>query len=449
MTITSANAKTIELELDWFQKLIIIRGKITFEQSLPEEEVLKLQLPSVESQKSHYANLIKKYSMGFEERLVLILALIPHVKPSLLDMLHMKNQLYDIPFTEFGGVRYNNNKGYLPTGETAIFMLAGANLEKRFELLRLFNKDHIFHREGILSLERSSSNEPFLNGLLSLSPEYLLLLTTGGVYKPDFNQNFPAKRIYTKQDWEDLVVADYLLQGLEEIKEYVIHGRNLKNDFHFGKKIKPGFKVLFTGPPGTGKTLTASLLGKYCQMDVYRVDLSMVVSKYIGETEKNLSGVFDMAESKNWILFFDEADALFGKRSNTSDSHDRYANQEVSFLLQRMEDFDGLVILSSNFKKNIDEAFFRRFQLVLDFEIPDVRHRFILWEKSKTDQFEYDKDIDLEYLSEQHELSAASIINVLHYSILKCLSRKDRIIKLKDIQTGLKMEKIKEGKSIL
>ncbi|MEE4287500.1 MAG: ATP-binding protein, partial [Mariniphaga sp.] len=253
----------------------------------------------------------------------------------------------------------------------------------------------------------------------------------------------------TSQEWDDLVVQEHVLQGLEEIKDYVWHGRNLKDKFQFGKKIKPGFKVLFTGPPGTGKTLTASLLGKYCGMDVYRIDLSMVVSKYIGETEKNLSRVFDQAESKNWILFFDEADALFGKRSNTSDSHDRYANQEVSFLLQRMEDFDGLVILSSNFKKNIDEAFFRRFQLVLDFELPNAHQRYILWEKSKTSQFEYDNDVDLEYLAEQHELSAASIVNVLHYSILKCLRRKDNVIRLKDIQAGLRMERIKEGKSIL
>jgi SpoVK/Ycf46/Vps4 family AAA+-type ATPase len=114
-----------------------------------------------------------------------------------------------------------------------------------------------------------------------------------------------------------------------------------------------------------------------------------------------------------------------------------------------MEDFDGLVILCSNFKKNIDEAFFRRFQLVLDFEIPDAHHRYILWKKSVTHEFEYDKDVNVEILAEQHEISAASIINVLHYSILKCLGRNDRIIRIKDIQAGLKMEKIKEGKSIV
>lgn len=449
MSNITFNAATIEQELEWFQKLILLRGKITFEQSLQEEEMEKLTPPSIENHDSSYARLIKKYNMDFQERLILILALIPHVKPSLLDLLHMKNELYDIPFTEFGGIRHEKQKGYLPTGETAIFLLAGNNLTKRFVLLRLFASEHFFQRDGILLLERSAPSEPILYGLLSISPEYLSLCTTGEKFKPDFSQNFPAKRIYTNQDWEDLVVTNHLMQGLEEIKDYIEHGQKLKKEYQFGKKIKPGFKVLFTGPPGTGKTLTASLLGKHCNMNVYRIDLSMVVSKYIGETEKNLSRVFDMAESKKWILFFDEADSLFGKRSSTSDAHDRYANQEVSFLLQRMEDFDGLVILCSNFKKNIDEAFFRRFQLILDFEIPDAHHRFILWKKSKTNEFKYDKDVDLENIAEQHELSAASIINVLHYCILKCLKRNEKIIKMKDIRAGIKIEKIKEGKSII
>ena len=175
----------------------------------------------------------------------------------------------------------------------------------------------------------------------------------------------------------------------------------------------------------------------------------MVVSKYIGETEKNLSKVFDMAENKNWILFFDEADALFGKRSQTTDSHDRYANQEVSYLLQRIEDFDGLVILCTNFKNNIDEAFFRRFQLVLDFEIPDQRQRFKIWKNTVTDEFQFEKQINLEELSEKFELTGASILNVLHFCMLKALERGDRIVLKKDIIAGVKIEKVKQGKSIL
>jgi len=449
MNMILSNAETIEQELEWFQELILLRGKITFEQSVPDEDLDKLSIPSVENHDSQYARVIKKYNMSFQERLVFILALIPHIKPSLLDLLYMKNELYDIPFTEFGGIKNDKHKGYLPTGETAIFLLAGYKLQKRFELLQLFNKEHFFQRDGILTLENTSPNEPLLYGQLSVSHEYLSLCTSGRVFKPDFSQNFPAKRIFTNQDWDDLILPEYLHRGLEEIKNYIAHGKSLKDNYQFGKKIKPGFKVLFTGPPGTGKTLTASLLGKHFQMDVYRIDLSMVVSKYIGETEKNLSRVFDLAESKDWILFFDEADALFGKRSNTSDAHDRYANQEVSYLLQRMEDFDGLVILCSNFKNNIDEAFFRRFQLILDFEIPDAHHRYILWKRSKTDEFEYENKVDLDNLAEQHELSAASIINILQFCVLRCLSRNDCVISYKDIQEGLKIEKIKEGKSIV
>ena len=127
--------------------------------------------------------------------------------------------------------------------------------------------------------------------------------------------------------------------------------------------------ILFSGAPGTGKKTLASLIGQQSGKEVYRIDLSMVVSKYIGETEKNLSKVFDAAEDKNWILFFDEADALFGKRTNVRDAHDKYANQEVAYLLQGIENYNGLVIIVTNLKSNIDDAFQRRFQMIISFPI--------------------------------------------------------------------------------
>src|SRR6201991_4144918 len=149
-----------------------------------------------------------------------------------------------------------------------------------------------------------------------------------------------------------------------------------------GDRLKKGYRALFYGPPGTGKTLTAALLGNEMNKDVYRVDLSMVVSKYIGETEKNLELLFARAEDKGWILFFDEADALFGKRTSVRDAHDKYANQEVSYLLQRIEDFNGLIILATNMKNNIDEAFVRRFNAILRFPFPEAAERKLIWEKS-------------------------------------------------------------------
>lgn len=446
--MVKSNAHAITQELKWFQQLLMLRGKITFEQSASESEMARLVPPSLANQNSPYAQLIDKHQMDAQERLVLILALIPHIKPALLDMLHLKNELYDIPFTEFGGVRYDKHKGYLPTGETAVFLLAGADLEKRFALMPLFEKEHFFHQERILGLASSSSHEPQLYGLVRISQEYLSLLTTGKVSKPDVDPLFPAKRIETTQEWDDLVVSDVLLNGLEEIKNYTRYGKLLKSDYQFGKKIKPGFRVLFTGPPGTGKTLTATLLGKSCRMDVYHFDLSMV-STYIGETEKNISRIFDRAEKEDWILFFDGADDLFGKRTAIKDARDGSTDQAMSFILRCMDDFDGLIIVRSNSKKNVKEAFFRRFQLVLDFEIPHADQRYDIWQKSKTPEFEYEEAINLKFLAKHYELTPASINNVLHYSMLKCMGRGDNVIKLSDIEAGLKIEQRKEGKNIV
>lgn len=443
------NSDCLELELAWFQELLLIRGKITFEQSQDESDIENFVLPDFVDSDSNYARLVKTFGMGLEERLVLVLALLPHIKPHLLDILHIKNVTYDSPFTEFGGIKGEKHRGFLPTGETAVFLLAGSNLEKRFRLLKLFSASHFFAKEKILALESTVKDEPFLSGVLKISKEYLSLLTTGEFFKPDFDFDFPAKRISTDQEWDDLVISDEVLQGIGEIETWLVHGQRLKSDFKFGRRIKPGFRALFTGPPGTGKTLTATLLGKACKLDVYRIDLSMVVSKYIGETEKNLSKVFDLAENKNWILFFDEADALFGKRSQTSDSHDRYANQEVSFLLQRIEDFNGLVILCSNYKNNIDEAFFRRFQLVIDFELPDYYQRLKIWETALLGEFEFEQKVNLKELAEKHELTAAAIINILHFCLLKSLQRGTKLIIKEDIIQAIRLERVKEGKSIL
>ena len=169
-------------------------------------------------------------------------------------------------------------------------------------------------------------------------------------------------------NWDDLIVDEFTAQQLDELRIWLQHGQTLYEGWGMSTKLKPGYKALFHGPSGTGKTLTAALLGKLFNLDVYRVDLSMVISKYIGDTEKNLEKVFKKAENKNWILFFDEADSLFGKRTSISDSHDKYANQEISYLLQRLEDYRGLVILASNMRNNVDEAFTRRLQAVILFQ---------------------------------------------------------------------------------
>jgi len=212
-------------------------------------------------------------------------------------------------------------------------------------------------------------------------------------------------------------------------------------------KYKPGYRSLFYGPPGTGKSLTASLLGKSTGLDVYRIDLSKVVSKYIGETEKNMANIFDRAENRNWILFFDEADALFGKRTSTTDAKDRYANQEIAYLLQRIEDFPGLVILATNLKGNIDEAFSRRFQSMIYFPMPRPHQRLLLWESAFPSQTTLSPDIDLDLLAEKYELAGGSIANVARYATLLAIQRPSHTIHKADLLEGIRRELRKTNKT--
>ncbi len=185
--------------------------------------------------------------------------------------------------------------------------------------------------------------------------------------------SFPARRISTALDWNDLAVSTATRKQVDELRRWLKRAPKRIDSAGLRGRLRPGYRALFHGPPETGKTLTAMLLGKATARDVYRIDLSAVVSKYIGETEKNLANVFGAAQNKDWILFFDEADALFGRRTAVKDAHDRYANQELAYLLQRIEDYAGLAILASNSRADIDDAFLRRFHAIIRFQPPDER----------------------------------------------------------------------------
>jgi len=442
------NAKAILADLDWLHKVIQCRFQLYWNQESPYQSVHEILPPDISSNLSPYAKIIIDQSMDFDERLIFILSLAQHVQPQLLDIFFTKNSDYNREFTEFGGVKGKIHNGFIPTGETAVFILSGNSLEHRFRVLEILDSDHFFFKKAILTLEHTEPNEPFFTGILNLSIEYLNICTHGNNHRPDYNSSFPAKLIETNLDWSDLVVSDEVFDELEEIKDWIAHGNVLLNDWGLKKKIKPGYRALFFGPPGTGKTLTACLLGKYAKMDVYRIDLSMIVSKYIGETEKNLGKVFDQAMNKNWILFFDEADSLFGKRTQTSSSNDRFANQEVSYLLQKIEDFPGIIVLATNLKANMDDAFSRRFQNMVYFTIPDAKQREILWKNAFSKKSILDKNVLLEEIADKYEIAGGSIINVIRYCSLKALKRNDNTIKKNDIITGIKKELLKEGKTI-
>ncbi len=442
------NAVTLERELDWFSRVLDTRFRLYFIQECEHASIRELLPPSLEGHDSAYAHLVREFEMGFDERLVLILALIPHVRPELLDTLFLNNKNFDRAFTEFGGWRGKIHSGFQPTAETAAFVLAGSDLARRFEIMSLFDPDHFFTASGILRVDHPPTGEPFFSGALLISSDYLRRLTSGVSQKPDFSISFPARRVTTQLQWEDLVLAPDVFEEVENIKAWLRHESTIMQEWGLGKSLKPGYRSLFYGPPGTGKTLTASLIGASVGLDVYRIDLSMVVSKFIGETEKNLANVFDQAQSKRWILFFDEADALFGKRTQTSSAHDRYANQEISYLLQRIEDFPGVVILATNLKANIDEAFARRFQSLVYFIMPDTEERLRLWEVTLAGRSRLADDVDLEALAEAYELSGGAITNVVRYAAISALREGRCLIGHQDLLTGVSKELRKEGKSI-
>lgn len=381
--------------------------------------------------------------------LLLFIALAPHIQPDFFDQVIQQSLPEAGDFPQIGGVRGKQFRGFLPTGETALFLLAGQDMGARIAAQELFSPDHFFNKKRILWLEEPPSGEPRMSGKLVMNQEWVELLSMGKVSRPHFSMQFPAERLESKLDWEDLVLHPESLKQVNELKRWINYGDTLLNEWGLAKRIKPGFRSLFYGPPGTGKTLTASLLGKSTNRDVYRVDLSMVVSKFIGETEKNLANLFARAEQKDWILFFDEADALFGKRTEIRDAHDKYANQEVSYLLQRIEAFEGLVILATNLKTNLDEALARRFQSIIYFPLPRTEERLQLWRDSFPPNVRFAEDCNLFEIARQYEITGASILNIVQDCCLSLLEHKERLLSKKLLTHAILKEFRKEEKSQL
>jgi hypothetical protein len=222
-----------------------------------------------------------------------------------------------------------------------------------------------------------------------------------------------AARLDPVHRWDDLVLPARQLSLLKSISSYLRHRDLVLQQWGYERTVArtQGLKAMFAGESGTGKTMAAQVLANELGLELYRVDLATVVSKYIGETEKNLDRIFAAAEGSNAILFFDEADALFGKRSGVSDAHDRYANIEVAYLLQKMEGYAGAVILATNFRSNIDNAFLRRLDFVIDFPFPEADDRRRIWELLLPEQAPVGDDVDLDFLATRFKLSGGGIRN--------------------------------------
>ena len=388
---------------------------------------------------------VLKRNTTHEESMILLMVLAPHIVSGFYEDILKEVYPEGGEFPEFGGIKADNYRSMQPTGETIQYILGGDNVQKRAQIQQYFEEEHWFYKEQVLYIDQVNEGIPFMSGKLILPPESLSLLIHGKISKPRFGANFPAKELTTLMEWKDLVLKENTLEQINQLKLWIKHYETLRIELKMEKRIAPGYRALFTGPSGTGKTLTVSLLGKEFKRPVFRVDLSQIVSKYIGETEKNLEKVFIRAENKNWVLFFDEADSLFGKRTNTRSAQDRFANQGVSYLLQRIETYNGIVILASNYKNNIDQAFIRRFNNIITFSKPSATERLKLWQKSIPKSMKLEEDILLK-IAKVYDLTGAQIVNAMTYACLQAVENKRNVLSIENILKAIKIEFQKEEK---
>jgi ATP-dependent 26S proteasome regulatory subunit len=254
------------------------------------------------------------------------------------------------------------------------------------------------------------------------------------------------KPIYT---WKDIVLPEDALEQLKEICQRVTHGHDVMESGGFGEKLSygKGVSVLFAGPSGTGKTMAAEVIANELGLDLFRIDLSRVVSKYIGETEQNLERIFTAAVRSNSVLLFDEADSLFGKRSTVHDAHDRYANIEISYLLQKMEQHEGITILTTNLRGNIDEGFLRRLAFIVHFPFPEEYTRLEIWKRNWPAETSLDADVDFEALARRFRLSGGNIRNI-GLSAAFLAAAKSRPVCMADVLQATRREYAKVGRSL-
>lgn len=429
-------------DMEWL--LQIVRGRIE-ELETGKQFSFREHTPPLLSEDSSYAQLIREFQLSAAERLLLIGSVIPLFAPEKLTRLlrDEKNHIR-LLYPEFGGYIDLVHTNFVPTLQTILFLLSGDDKVNSVFYKMAVHTSGRLSGEGIIRFISQNSteyNELYL--VPTLTQEYLRYFQSGNKPRPDYGKAFPATWVTTGLNWEHLVLEERTRQSIREVMRWVEYGNAL---IESSSMFNVSYPCLFYGPPGTGKSLTAKLIGKKYGKDVFRVDLSMVVSKYIGETEKNLAYLFDRAQGKDWILFFDEADSLFSKRTSVNSSQDKWANLEVSYLLQRMEEHKGLTILATNLKNNIDNAMIRRFQSIIYFPSPKENERKQLWNNLLPPPFSYETSISIEKLSKL-EFSGANIANILKDACLCALDHQAKEIHHEWLQQSIRKEFIKENRT--
>ena len=425
--------QSLQNDLDWLDKIITERTEV-------KNSELSISyffpFPKLKAEESEYARFIVENQLDDSARLLLIFCISFTLSPHLIRKWASSKYPINVIQDQKSGVM-------APTIETVVHILTRDYLKEKISCTRLFDASHPLIKKNVIELGDVPEFGSSWLRKIKISTSYFELFTQNKYIQPRYSREFPAQLMESEMNWEDLRLATETLAKLEEMKAYLKHKDDVLLDPFVGRHIRPGYRCLFYGPSGTGKTLAANLLGKYIGKEVYRIDLSQIISKYIGETTKNLQRIFDYAEDKDWILFFDEGDAIFGKRVDTSKTdnvNSTYANQDVAYLLQRIERFNGLVIVASNLKNNMDDAFGRRFENAIHFKMPDTEEQVRVWSDF------IPKDMPLRGAFSWHDtltnypLSIASIVNVVYRLALKGKYNNENYILSEDLLHHIKDE---------
>ena len=437
---SAVSLQSIQTDLQWLESVIENRVQNFLDPSKP---IFLKEIPDLSKYEDLYADIVNHYQLDYLERGLFIVAFAHFFYQQIFDpIIDLKVKFPNR--SQIGGI-LNQKTDFSPNLEFVHFLFSNHTLADRVNFFNRFNGNSHLFKFSIVEFDQEQ-NHNIWNQSFKMSHDYIQLILTGFIGKPNFSADFPAKILQTSSSWDDLALPHETLDDLNEIIAWHENETKIRIDWGFHKIIKPGFRTVFFGPSGTGKSFTAALLGQKLGVDVYRIDLTKIVSKYIGETAKNLENLFKQAENKNWILFFDEAESLFGKRTTGGSVNDKYANQEVGYLLQRIEDYPGIVILATNLKSQMDDAFLRRFQNFVHFPQPDQELREKIWRNSfKNEKSEINLNVDYKKLSTQFEITGGMICNVIRTCIIQSIIQKRNEIQTLDVEFAVKKELLKMG----
>jgi hypothetical protein len=412
--LIQANAEALMQEIAWFETLLNLRLEHYFKDSYTLD-IDDYPAPNLSASGAIYAQFVTQNKLKDSQRLCLILAILPHIKPSSLEPLLIKNEVSNTYFSEFGGEVAKAHKGFLPTIQTYLFIACGASLGQRFSKLGLFEKDAILIQHNIISLGVIEENDVQISAALLIEKNYLRAFTLGVIPLSDVPSGNAKLRMNTSLEWDDLILAPSIKRELADALTWLKHRKDLAHYKGLSKHVKRGYKLLLHGKAGTGKSTVVALLGVKANMDVYRFDLS----KYIGETEKNLRRLFKSTQTNGAILFFDKADAFIKTYGEIGTRDNRHIHQSIRYFLQCIAQYDGVVVLSGESHGKLDEAFPRRFHTTIYFPMPNADEREAFLRQLLADDISVLREVDLSYFAQTFEMSFGAIADAVSDAVVQ------------------------------